>query len=114
VNHYDVRLARAYAGLRIAELFAIGFVGAYMMARKRQFPNYDAFIYVFTATNSLWGRFHAYFDTGHGGNRELHDRGRHPYRVSVLQIGSFDNEILDLESSWKVKLMTRDFGLNAN
>jgi hypothetical protein len=34
--------------------------------------------------------------------------GGDPYRVSVLQIGSFDNEILDLESSWKVKLMTRD------
>jgi Domain of unknown function (DUF4386) len=53
LNPYDVRLGRAYAGLRIAELLAIGFVGGYMMARKRQFPNYDAFIYVFTATGGI-------------------------------------------------------------
>jgi hypothetical protein len=39
--------------LRIAELLATGFVGGYMMARKRQFPNYDAFIYVFTATGGI-------------------------------------------------------------
>jgi Domain of unknown function (DUF4386) len=53
LNPYDVRLARAYAGLRIAELLAIGYVGAYAMARKRQFPNYDALIYVFTATGGV-------------------------------------------------------------
>jgi hypothetical protein len=33
----------------------------------------------------------------------------------VLQIGSFDSEILDEEAAWKTKLMThRPFGLNAN
>ncbi|MEA2505646.1 MAG: hypothetical protein QOH48_264 [Actinomycetota bacterium] len=53
LNPYDVRLARAYAGLRILELLAIGLVGGYMVARKRQFPNYDAFIYVFTATGGI-------------------------------------------------------------
>jgi hypothetical protein len=53
LNPYDMRLARAYAGLRIAELLAIGFVGAYMIERKRQFPNYDAFIYMFTATGGI-------------------------------------------------------------
>jgi hypothetical protein len=28
---------------------------------------------------------------------------RCPYRVSVLQIGSFDKEILDAERAWKSK-----------
>jgi Domain of unknown function (DUF4386) len=53
LDPYDVRLARAYAGLRIAELLAIGYVAAYMMARKRQFPHYDAVIYVFTASGGI-------------------------------------------------------------
>jgi hypothetical protein len=63
---------------------------------------------------SLWGRFKAYRDTGHGGNVELRSLGKRPYRVSVLQIGSFDDEILALERAWKLKLMTREFGLNGN
>lgn len=63
---------------------------------------------------SLWGRFKAYLDTGHGGNVELRRLGKRRYRVSVLQIGSFDDEILALERAWKLKLMTREFGLNAN
>jgi hypothetical protein len=53
LSAYSVRLARSYAGLRIAEFLAIVFVGAYMLATKREFPSYDAFIYVFTATGGI-------------------------------------------------------------
>jgi GIY-YIG catalytic domain len=67
-----------------------------------------------TGDESLWGRFRSYFETGHGGNVELRRLGKRPYRVSVLQIGGFDDEILAREREWKQKLMTREFGLNAN
>jgi hypothetical protein len=72
--------------------------------------------YVGSATGgeNLWGRFKEYLDTGHGGNVELRRLGNRPYRASVLQIGSFDDEIIALERAWKLKLMTREFGLNRN
>jgi len=35
-------------------------------------------------------------------------------RFFIPGIGSFDNEILEAESAWKTKLMTRQLGLNAN
>ena len=53
LSPYSARLARSYAGLRIAEFLAIVFVGGYMLATKREFPQYDAFIYVFTATGGI-------------------------------------------------------------
>lgn len=53
LSPYSVRLARAYAGLRIAEFLAIVFVGTYMLTTKREFPSYDAFIYVFTASGGI-------------------------------------------------------------
>jgi len=40
--------------------------------------------------------------------------GKRRYRASVLQIASFDEEIIRLESAWKRKLMSREHGLNAN
>jgi Domain of unknown function (DUF4386) len=53
LSPYGLRLARSYAGLRIAEFLAIVFVGTYMLTTKREFPSYDAFIYVFTATGGI-------------------------------------------------------------
>jgi hypothetical protein len=63
---------------------------------------------------SIWGRFKEYARNGHGGNKELRRLGRRPYRASVLQIGHVDEEILAAEVAWKDKVMTRQFGLNAN
>jgi len=53
LSPYSARLARSYAGLRIAEFLAIVFVGVYMLSTKREFPSYDAFIYVFTASGGI-------------------------------------------------------------
>ena len=67
--------------------------------------------------DSLWGRWRNYAITGHGGDRELRQRGRRPYRVTILQavpMLSPDDDVLAMESLWKTKLMTRKFGLNAN
>ena len=67
--------------------------------------------------DSLWGRWCDYARTGHGGDRELRRLGRRPYRVTILQavpMISPDDDVLAMESLWKEKLMTREFGLNAN
>ena len=85
--------------------------GVYLLVDKQTGARYVGSA---TGDESLWGRFFEYFKDGHGGNRELRALGRRPYRVSVLQIGSFEREILELEANWKTKLMTREFGLNAN
>ena len=52
--------------------------------------------------------------TGHGGNLELKSRGRKPYRVTVLEVVNSDEGIEKVESAWKRKLMSREFGLNRN
>ena len=63
---------------------------------------------------SLWARFQEYKNTGHGGNIELRARGRKQYRVTVLEVVNSDEGIEEVESAWKRKLMSREFGLNRN
>lgn len=63
---------------------------------------------------SLWARFQAYKATGHGGNIELKSRGRKPYQVTVLEVVNSDEKIEIVESAWKRKLMSKQFGLNRN
>lgn len=67
--------------------------------------------------NNILGRWKSYAQTGHGGNREL--RGRNPsnFRFTILQRVSPDlpaDDVIRLEASWKKRLHTNDFGLNAN
>lgn len=67
--------------------------------------------------DSLWGRWLDYARDGHGGDRDLRRLGRRPYRVTILQAVPMlapDDDVLATESLWKEKLMTRQFGLNAN
>jgi hypothetical protein len=66
---------------------------------------------------NLYGRWRSYAETGHGGNRELRTSRPGALRFSILQRTSPDLEIAevnDLESSWKRRLLSREFGLNAN
>jgi hypothetical protein len=63
---------------------------------------------------SLWGRFLDYAKTGHGGNVELKSRGPYHYQVTILEITNSEAEIVNIEEAWKVKLMSREFGLNKN
>src|SRR4029077_17589791 len=74
--------------------------GVYLLVDKKTGARYVGSA---TGPESLWGRFHDYTETGHGGNVELKSLGRRPYRVSVLQIGTFDNDILQAEAAWKTK-----------
>jgi hypothetical protein len=64
---------------------------------------------------SLWGRFSEYARTGHGGNVELRRLGLKNLQATVLEVVNSDTqEIEQIETAWKMKLMSRQFGLNKN
>ena len=67
--------------------------------------------------DGFWGRWQAYIQTGHGGNVRLKSRDLSDYQVSILEVAgsaATPNEILLMETLWKLKLQSRDMGLNAN
>jgi hypothetical protein len=67
--------------------------------------------------DNILGRWRAYAQTGHGGNRELRASNFEDFRFSILQRTSPDleaSEVIALETSWKARLHTRDSGLNGN
>ena len=69
---------------------------------------------------SLLGRWLNYATDGHGGNVALKaaaQRRRKKYQVSVLEVvdeNTPDDTIEQIESNWKRKLLSREFGLNRN
>lgn len=67
--------------------------------------------------DNILGRWENYAATGHGGNKELRKRDPNNFRFSILQRVSPDmdaSDVIQLESSWKQRLHTREFGLNEN
>lgn len=68
--------------------------------------------------DSLLGRWLTYATDGHGGNLALKaagKKGRRTYQVSVLEVvdeNTPDETIEQIESFWKSKLLSRQFGLN--
>jgi len=88
--------------------------GIYMI-----FDTRDAKPYVGSAygSDNILGRWLAYAASGHGGNVELKGRDPTSFRFSILQRVSPDMEVSDviaLEATWKERLHSREFGLNAN
>lgn len=68
-------------------------------------------------SDNILGRWLAYASTGHGGNKELRRRNPSTFKFSILQRVSPDmepDEIIRLESAWKARLHTREFGMNEN
>jgi hypothetical protein len=58
-----------------------------------------------------------YAATGDGGNVRLRSRERSDYQVSILEVAgsaATADDILKMETRWKVKLQTREMGLNGN
>jgi hypothetical protein len=53
LSHYNVGLARGYAALRILEGLMMISAGVYMVAMKKEFAHYDAFICLFTTSAGL-------------------------------------------------------------
>ena len=74
--------------------------------------------------NGLWGRWSVYVATGgHGGNKKMMQSmketpGRcHDLQFSVLQVlpkNMAADEIIQTETLWKEKLLTKEFGWNDN
>ena len=65
----------------------------------------------------FWGRWLNYAATGDGGNVRLRSRERSDYQVSILEVAgsaATADDILKMETRWKVKLQTREMGLNGN
>ncbi|AWN40495.1 GIY-YIG nuclease family protein [Methylobacterium durans] len=76
-------------------------------------------VYVGSATGvgGFLSRWQEYARTGHGGNVRLKTREPSNYQVCVLQVAgsdASDQEIIDMETRWKLKLQSREMGLNAN
>lgn len=88
--------------------------GIYLLVDKR---TGDQYVGSAKGGDSLWGRFCDYARTGDGGNAELKNRHGARYQVSILQVVDEqlpDYGIEEIESWWKRKLMTREYGLNRN
>ncbi|HTX49527.1 MAG TPA: GIY-YIG nuclease family protein [Caulobacteraceae bacterium] len=67
--------------------------------------------------DNLLGRWRAYAQTGHGGNKMLRQSKPDDLRFSILERTSPDMdsaEVIRLEANWKARLHTREFGLNEN
>lgn len=83
------------------------------------FDDSDGKSYVGSAygRDNLLGRWTNYAGSGHGGNKLLKARDPQTFRFSILERVSPDlpaEDVVALESSWKDRLHTREFGLNAN
>ena len=79
----------------------------------------DAKGYVGSAygNENIYGRWMHYAASGDGGNKLLRGRDPSGFRFSILQRVSPDmgqENITAIESSWKDRLHTREFGLNLN
>lgn len=67
--------------------------------------------------DNLLSRWSDYARTGHGGNVELRASSPQNLRFSILQLTAQDlpqDEVIALETSWKKRLHTKEFGLNRN
>ncbi len=65
--------------------------------------------------DGFWGRWQDYMQTGHGGNVGLKSREPSDYQVSILEVAgtaSTREDVLGMEKGWKLKLQSREMGLN--
>lgn len=70
-----------------------------------------------SGAGGFWGRWQSYIATGHGGNVGLRVRDPSDYQVSILEVlgsAATPEEIIAAEQLWKVKLQSREMGLNRN
>lgn len=70
-----------------------------------------------TGEGGFWRRWQEYAQTGHGDNVALKSRDPSDYQVSILEVAgtaSSADDILRMEGQWKLKLQSREMGLNRN
>lgn len=66
--------------------------------------------------DGFWGRFNQYATTGDGGNEGMKPHKTSGYRVTILEASAtpMSGELDQLEKLWKLKLGSREWGLNKN
>jgi len=70
-----------------------------------------------TSEGGFWRRWQDYIQTGHGGDVALKSRDPSDYQVSILEVAgtsSTQDDIIKMEVRWKLKLRSREMGLNRN
>ena len=88
--------------------------GIYLITDKLDGKQYVGSAY---GNNNIFQRWMEYAISGHGQNKLLKNRSPKNFIFSILQLvsPSADSfEVLKLEANWKKRLLSREFGLNAN
>ncbi|WP_174290908.1 GIY-YIG nuclease family protein [Sphingomonas bacterium] len=88
--------------------------GVYLLTCPR---THEQYVGAATGVEGFLGRWTDYVETGHGGNVGLKSRDPADYQVSILQVAGSAEDRADIEATealWKVKLQSRDMGLNRN
>jgi len=88
--------------------------GVYLLVCLRTGRQYVGSAY---GSGGFWGRWEEYAATGHGGNQGLKLNPHNEYQVSILEVAPSSatiDDIIALESRWKDKFLSRQFGLNRN
>jgi hypothetical protein len=88
--------------------------GIYLIIDRASGKSYVGSAY---GKENIYARWQMYGATGHGGNVDLKGRDPSQFQYSILQRVSPDmpdDEVIGIESSWKLRLATREFGLNKN
>lgn len=70
-----------------------------------------------TGAQGFYQRWQEYAHTGHGGDVALKSREPSDYQVSILEVAGTactDEDIGEMENRWKLKLRSREMGLNRN
>ena len=70
-----------------------------------------------TGEQGFWQRWEEYAQTGHGEDVALKSRNPSDYEVSILEVAgsaSALDDIIEMENRWKLKLRSREMGLNRN
>jgi len=88
--------------------------GIYLLTCPRTREQYVGAAY---GNSGFWGRWQAYIASGHGGNEGLKSRDPSDYQISILEAAGSAatvEDIVAMEVQWKLKLQSREMGLNRN
>ncbi len=88
--------------------------GVYLVLDRASGKSYVGSAY---GRENVLARWQAYARTGHGGNVDLRGRDPRNFSFAILQRVAPDSpaeDVIRLESNWKDRLATREFGLNQN
>jgi hypothetical protein len=95
--------------------------GIYLITDKSNGKLYVGSAY---GENAFWQRWSAYMENGHGGNKKLKAiiakngiKHCENFTFSILEIcniNTVDDVIINKESFWKERLLTREYGYNDN